>query len=459
MINAPRGTKDLLPQEALKWQYIERKAKEIFSLYCYGEIRTPIFEATELFSRGVGEATDIVEKEMYTFQDRSGRSLTLRPEGTASVIRAYVEHKLYVGEQSNTSGSLSGSATGGKISSLSGSGIGHGVCRLYYTGPFFRYERPQAGRFRQHYQIGAEAIGSQEPALDAEIIGMAIHLFESLGMTGLEVKINSIGCPDCRPSYKKTLVHYFNEKHALLCFDCKDRLLRNPLRILDCKNQQCIHIASEAPKNSDYLCDECGNHFERVQQHLSNMQVTTIVAPNLVRGLDYYTKTVFEVVSSFLGAQSSVGGGGRYDGLVELLGGPQKGAVGFACGIERIIMVMEACNAFPINISFPLLFIAPLGKEAMEWAVSMIWRLRKKKLKVNVGLSGKGLSAQLKEGASQKAKYVLIVGEDELASNKLILRDMEFGSQEVVLVGNYKDMENCEEKILTVIEKSYTSTL
>lgn len=432
MINAARGTKDILPVESWKWQHVEAIARDIFSRYGYGEIRTPIFELTELFARGVGETTDIVEKEMYTFQDKGKRSLTLRPEGTAGVVRAYVEHKLYASPQSGVQGA-------GRSTPQSGGGVVLPVSRLYYTGPFFRYERPQAGRFRQHYQIGAEAIGSIDPSIDAEVIGMAVYLFESLKMTGLEVRLNSIGCKSCRPSYQKHLVQYFNEKYNLLCFDCKNRLTRNPLRILDCKTQQCISVASESPSQSDFLCEGCSVHFEKVQNYLSAMEISYYLCKNLVRGLDYYTKTVFEVVSSSLGAQSSVGGGGRYDGLVEMLGGPSKPAAGFAAGIERIVMVMDATGAeFPEGAPVQL-FIVPLGDEAIAWAVKASWFLRKAGFAVQIGTGGKGLSAQLKEAAVLKAKYSLILGENELANGTVIFRNMNSGSQEDLPLNGWEE--------------------
>lgn len=426
MINAPRGTKDVLPVESYKWQYVESIAHSIFSRYGYGEIRTPIFEATELYSRGVGETTDIVEKEMYTFQDRGGRSVTLRPEGTAGVVRAYVEHKLYTNP----------------------------LTRLYYIGPFFRYERPQAGRFRQHYQIGAEAIGSIDPSLDAEVIGMAVHLFESLHMTGLEVRINSIGCPKCRPEYKTLLVTYFNQKQEELCVDCQGRLLRNPLRILDCKKESCKLIAEHAPPNTSHLCEECNRHFEAVRNYLRKMEISYVVATDLVRGLDYYTKTVFEVVSSSLGAQSTVGGGGRYDGLVELLGGPSKPAVGFATGLERIVMVMDSLGVNMPQTSRLELFIAALGEKALEWGVTASCSLRKDGLGVQIGTPGKSLSAQLKEGSALKANYALIVGDNELSSGSLILRDMNSGAQELVpLVRWREDIKNILESAFHAVVK------
>lgn len=447
MINAARGTKDVLPGESYKWQYVEATARDIFSRYGYGEIRTPIFELTELFARGVGETTDIVEKEMYTFQDKGGRSLTLRPEGTAGVVRAYVEHKLYASPQS---GSYSVSRSGPQ----SVSGVVLPVSRLYYTGPFFRYERPQAGRFRQHYQIGAEAIGSLDPSIDAEIIGMAVHLFESLHMTGLEVRVNSIGCPKCRPEYKTLLVTYFNQKQGELCVDCQGRLLRNPLRILDCKKESCKLIAEHAPPNTSHLCEECNRHFEAVLNYLRKMEISYVVATDLVRGLDYYTKTVFEVVSSSLGAQSTVGGGGRYDGLVELLGGPPKPAVGFATGLERIVMVMDSLGVNIPQTSRLELFIAALGEKALEWGVTASCSLRKDGFGVQVGTPGKSLSAQLKEGSALKANYALIVGDNELSSNSLILRDMNSGSQEVIsLVQWREDIKNILESTLQAVVK------
>ncbi|MDA8353034.1 MAG: histidine--tRNA ligase, partial [Firmicutes bacterium] len=309
----PRGTQDLLPGEVEKWQYVEEKAKELCRRYHFSEVRTPVFEQTSLFQRGVGETTDIVEKEMYTFEDRGGRSLTLRPEGTASVVRSFVENKLYADTPPT---------------------------KLYYIGPMFRYERPQAGRQRQFHQFGVEVFGTEEPDVDAEIIDLGYRFYRATGLADVKVELNSVGCPRCRPVHREALVEYLTPHKEELCKDCQSRLERNPMRILDCKNESCHRITEGAPKVIDFLCDHCGPHFDSVKEALELLEVPFHVNTRLVRGLDYYTQTAFEFVLEGKGG-GSLGGGGRYNGLVEEVGGPETPGIGFAVGLERVLMALE----------------------------------------------------------------------------------------------------------------------
>lgn len=408
MLMAPRGTRDLLPEEARKWQYVEATARSLFQMYQYREIRTPIFEFTELFSRGIGETTDIVEKEMYTFQDKGGRSLTLRPEGTAPVVRAYLENKLYQNP----------------------------LVKLYYIGPIFRYERPQAGRFRQAHQIGVEAIGSIHPSLDAEVISLGMDFFRSLGLGHLSVKINSIGCPVCRARYRPLLAEYLQRSLPVLCTDCQRRALANPIRVFDCKKAQCQEICSQAPLTIDHLCsgggNSCSEHFKAVKEHLDLLGVAYEVDRQMVRGLDYYTKTVFEVISLALGAQNSLVGGGRYDALVEELGGSPKPAVGFALGLERTVMVMEQCQAFAPNSGAVQVYLAGLGEAAGKELFTLLSLLRSRGIAGEKDYLSRSLSAQMKEAHRLGARYTVILGEEEMKRSVAILRDMESGAQEEV---------------------------
>ena len=405
LTTAPRGTRDILSPEVEKWQYLEEKIRQHCHRYAYSEIRTPIFEHTELFQRSVGETTDIVQKEMYTFQDRGDRWLTLRPEATASTVRAYLENKLYAQPQ---------------------------PVKLYYIGPMFRYDRPQAGRYRQFYQFGIEVIGSQDPAVDAEVILLAVHLFADLGLRDLEVQLNSIGCPQCRRAYRQELRSYLQGHLEELCSDCRTRYEQNPLRVLDCKEERCRKVAGEAPALSSYLCQECREHFELVQGYLQSLDVKYQLNPNLVRGLDYYTKTVFEIVSRELGAQAAICGGGRYDGLVEECGGQPTPGIGFALGMERLLMALEKGGSklpgrAPLDV-----FLVALGSRAQGAALKLLYQMRQQNLRADKDYLGRSLKAQMKYADKKEARYVVILGEDELERNVVLIREMATGEQEEV---------------------------
>ena len=406
LAKTPRGTEDVLPKESRIWQHIEGQLAQIFSLFGYKEIRTPIFEETELFQRGIGEATDIVEKEMYTFTDRAGRSLTLRPEGTAPVVRAYLQHKLYGEPQ---------------------------PIKLWYVGPMFRYERPQAGRSRQFHQYGAEALGTQDPATDAEMIAIPVELFRRLGLDTVQVEINSIGCPQCRGGYQEYLIETLKPKADQLCGDCQRRLQKNPLRILDCKNAVCNSIKTGLKSILDFLCPECSDHFESVQGYLDLLQIPYVINHNLVRGFDYYTKTVFEITYSELGAQSAIAGGGRYDGLVEECGGPSVPAVGFAAGMERLLLTLEHRGWEPPTKETIDVFIAGVG-ETRSAVVELAFCLRRAGLAAEMDYGDRSLRAQMKTANRLNAAWTIIVGEDELRDNKAVVRHMASGRQEEVAI-------------------------
>ncbi|MHB0886353.1 MAG: histidine--tRNA ligase [Bacillota bacterium] len=401
----PRGTLDYLPEDMDRWHQIEGLVHKVCRLYGHQQIKTPVFEHTELFERTVGGATDIVEKEMYTFQDRGGRSLSLRAEGTAPAARAFLEDKLYAQPQPT---------------------------KLYYVEPIFRYERPQAGRMRQHYQFGIEALGSQNPALDAEVIALAVDFFGRLGITGLDVQINSIGCPKCRAAYREKLVTYLRGKAELLCDDCRARLERNPLRVLDCKNESCRPHLEAAPVASEHLCPECGAHFEALQAYLAGYGIPFKVNRRLVRGLDYYTKTVFEIVAPGLGAQSTVCGGGRYDGLIEVLGGDPTPGVGFGLGIERLLLVLEAQGIKLPTTSAIDVFVASLGEAAAARALRLVHDLRAADVAADLDYLGRSLKAQFKYADKTGARWVAIIGDDELAADEVTLRRLDTGEQERV---------------------------
>ncbi len=399
-IKAPRGTEDVLPGEIEKWQRIEQTARELFLLYNYREIRTPLFEDTRLFERSIGESTDIVEKEMYTFLDKKGRSLTLRPEGTAPVVRAYLEHKLY--------------AKGG-------------VNKFFYIGSFFRYERPQAGRNRQFYQIGVEAIGSDSPALDAEVINLSLHFLSSLGLKTLHIALNSIGCSACQPLYREKLKQFLNEHIDKLCDDCRRRTESNPLRVLDCKKEGCVSILKNAPSTLDFLCPACKEHFESVKHYLKMLGLNYQIAPNLVRGLDYYTRTTFEVVHSGLGAQNAVAAGGRFDGLVEEFGGESTPAVGFAAGVERIALAMDGEGVKVSDGKQTFTFIALLGKEYLEGGLLLLNELRRSGISAEMDYEGRSLKSQFRVADKLGVKFTIILGQEGAT-----LRDMVKGEQEEV---------------------------
>ena len=399
-----KGFKDILPDDIKKWHFLEETAKEVFENAGYSEIRVPIMEFTEIFSRSIGEDTDIVEKEMYTFQDKSGRSITLRPEGTASIVRAYIEHGLHADPQPT---------------------------RLYYLGPMFRYERPQAGRYRQFYQIGVEALGIDEPLLDAEVIMMLWHLFERLKLNYLELQLNSLGCKNCRPLYIKTLRNYLTDKLPLLCPDCKKRYEVNPLRVLDCKREQCINAVANVPGIFDSLCPSCKKHFDEVKGYLRELSIPFVVNQKIVRGLDYYTKTTFEVISEKLGAQNAVAAGGRYDGLVKDLGGPPTPGIGFAIGVERTISLFK--NTPPEQK--PLIFLASLGNSGQAFSMKLARQMRDAGIKVELGY-GDSLKSQMRKADKSRTGYVLIIGDEEIKKGSAILRNMRTKSQENIPFGS-----------------------
>lgn len=406
-INSIRGFNDVLPEESLKWHVVEKEAKRILDTYGFSEMRTPLVERTELFARSIGESTDIVEKEMYTFFDRKGESITLRPEGTAPVVRAYIEHKLHQKSP---------------------------AAKFYYMGPMFRYERPQKGRARQFYQIGAEAFGIAEPSIDAEVIDMLVSLFGRLSLTDLELQINSLGCETCRPRYRDRLTSYLVEKVPLLCTDCQRRAATNPLRVLDCKKDDCKNATSDAPVMEDFLCNLCREHFEGVKDSLNILDVSFNLNPRMVRGLDYYTRTAFEIVSKRLGAQNAVVAGGRYDRLVKELGGADTPAFGFALGMERLVSLL---NPGDLHMSIkPLLYFIPLGITAQRKALRFVKGLREEGLKVEMGSGDRSLKGHMKRADKLGARQVLILGDDELDKGEITLKDMESGSQRRISLDN-----------------------
>ena len=401
---APRGTRDVLPDESWKWQRIERVFRATADRFGYREIRLPVFEETELFARGIGDATDIVRKEMYTFSDRKGRSLTLRPEGTAGTVRSFIEHNM---------------------------GRGARLTKLYYFCPMFRYERPQAGRYRQFWQWGLEAIGSMNPAVDAEIIHFSVDLFENLGLAGASARVNSAGCPTCTPAYNELLRERLAGPLDQFCDDCRVRYERNPRRMFDCKNERCLELLKDAPSILESLCEECAEHFERVKEHLERMSVKFTVNPLMARGLDYYTKTVFEVHYEGLGAQSALCGGGRYDALVEELGGAPTPACGVSSGVERLITALTDTGVLTGAAPGPSVYVASLGNEAALAAATVIAELRKS-TSVETDYQDRSLKAQLKEASKLGAGHVIIIGEDEVARSVAVVKNMTTGEQDVV---------------------------
>ena len=408
-IQAPRGTNDILPQETAKWQYLEQKVKEIFTTYNYQEIRTPIFEKTDLFQRGIGEATDIVEKEMYTFEDKGWRSITLRPEGTASVVRAFLENQI----------------------------CGHAQpTKYYYSGPMFRYERPQSGRYRQFHQIGVEVFGTDSPAVDAEVISLGMHFISELGLEDLEVHLNSVGCPECRPDYKEKLLDYFEPYLDELCSDCQKRYKTNPLRILDCKVDRDKDFMADAPKLHEELCTECDDHFAKVREYLDLLEINYELDHTLVRGLDYYTKTAFEVVCNELGAQATVFGGGRYDELAQEVGERDVPGIGFAMGVERILLALEEQEIeLPIDREIDL-FITTIGEEAQKTAFRYLNQLRKAGIKVEIDYLGRSVKGQMKCADRNNAQYSIILGGNELEKGVATVREMKTGEQEEIELDN-----------------------
>ena len=400
--NAIKGTLDLLPKESCKTQYIEAAVREIAENYGFSEMRTPVFEHTELFQRSVGETTDVVQKEMYTFEDKGGRSITLRPEGTAGAARAFLEHGLFNDALPQ---------------------------KIYYLTSCYRYEKPQAGRLREFHQFGVESFGAGTPAADAEIISLAHAVFRYLGVQNLTLEINSIGCPECRKKFQEALKAYFESCREQLCDTCKSRLERNPMRILDCKSPVCSEIAAGAPKILDFLCDDCRAHFDAVQKYLQAMDIAFTVNPTIVRGLDYYTRTVFEFVSSEIGAQGTVCGGGRYDGLLEELGGKPMPACGFGMGIERLLLLMEAQGVpFPEPKKCDV-YLVSMGEEAGLKAAALAEQLREEGLSAQFDTVGRGLKAQMKYADKIGAAYTVVLGDAELESRRVNLKNMRDGTQ------------------------------
>jgi len=395
-----KGIQDILPPAISQWQKVEQTAKDVFSVYGFQELRAPIIESTDIFIRSIGETTDIVEKEMYTFSDKAGRSITLRPEGTAPVVRCYVQNRLY------------------DLPSPQ---------KFFYSGPMFRYERPQKGRFRQFYQIGVEALGTSDPKLDAEILFMLRLFLERIGLEGLSFEVNSIGCEKCRPDYKKALLNFLSGKIDEFCPDCKRRYTFNPLRILDCKVKECIKLRVGAPKVTDFLCNDCREHFDALLSLLRLHNFPHIINPDMVRGLDYYTRTTFEVTSTKLGAQNTVAAGGRYDRLVEEFGGPPTPAIGFAMGMERIVELLNASDR--LKIPAPKVFIATIGAPAEKEGLILAEKLRGKGFWVEINYASSSLRSQLRKADRLSSAYVFMIGDDEISLGKIKWKRLSDGSQ------------------------------
>ncbi|MGP7816866.1 histidine--tRNA ligase [Niallia sp. 01092] len=414
-INIPRGTQDILPGEVEKWQYIEKKLREICERFQYNEIRTPVFEHTELFLRSVGDTTDIVQKEMYTFQDRGERSLTLRPEGTASVVRSFVENKMH--------------------------GYANQPIKLYYCGPMFRYERPQAGRFRQFVQFGVEAIGSNDPAIDAEVMALAFSVYESLGLSKLKLVVNSLGDKDSRIAHREALIAHFKPSIGEFCHDCQTRLEKNPMRILDCKKDREHPLMNTAPSILDFLNEASQAYFEKVQKYLTALNIPYVVDSNLVRGLDYYKHTAFEIMSEAegFGAITTLCGGGRYDGLTEELDGPEAPGIGFAMSIERLLASLKAENIeLPIEKTIDV-FLVSLGEEAKDYTVGLLNTLRQAGFSAERDYLNRKIKGQFKAADRLCAKYVAVLGEDELQNNKINVKSLETGEQKEIELKNLVD--------------------
>ena len=403
MFQAPRGTSDRLPEEQKYWRYIESKAMEVAARFGFGRIDTPAFEDSNLFIRSVGEGTDIVEKEMYTFDDRGGDSITLRPEGTAPVCRAYLEHGMHNLPQ---------------------------PVRLYYFCPVFRYERPQAGRFRQHHQFGVEVLGDADPSVDAEVIEVAWDLMTSLGLKEINLLINSVGDPQCRPAYVAKLREYYSGHHENLCADCKERLNRNPLRLLDCKVETCHAFGNDAPRSADNLCEPCGEHWNKLLRYLDSMQLPYQIDHRLVRGLDYYTRTVFEVQPVDGGGQSTICGGGRYDGLITELGGRETPGIGFATGLERLTLNLKRSEVPVPDEPSPPYLVANVGEDARIAALDLSVRLRRAGVGAILSSGSRGLRGQMRQANALKIPFALILGDDEIEKGEVVVRNMESSVQE-----------------------------
>ena len=412
LTNAPKGTKDVLPGQVYRWHYVEKKFAEICDRFGYKEIRTPAFEHTELINRGVGDTTDIVQKEMYTFNDHGGRSLTLKPEGTSPAVRAFVEHKMYAEVQPT---------------------------KIYYVTPCFRYEKPQSGRLREFHQFGIEIFGTPDMMADADVICLGHDFLEEMGVKDVELEINSVGCPTCRAAYRKALQDFLRPHYDELCDTCKDRFERNPMRILDCKSDEDQAIVADAPLMVDYLCDDCRQAFEDVQADLTAMGIEFTVNPRIVRGLDYYTKTAFEFVSTSIGAQGTVCGGGRYDNLCEELGGPPIPGVGFGLGIERLLMLMDA-NGFEIPEPDPVsVFIVTMGKAARAEGLSILRKLHKKGISAQMDTLSRNVKGQFKYAARLNAKYTVVIGDDEIEKGVVQLKDMDKREQKEIPIDQIVD--------------------
>ena len=412
-VQIPRGTQDILPEQAAVWQYIENVARDLCRRYQYNEIRTPIFEHTEVFTRGVGETTDIVQKEMYTFNDRGDRSLTLRPEGTAAVVRSFVENKMF--------------------------GWANQPVKLFYNGPMFRYERPQAGRFRQFVQFGVEALGAADPAIDAEVISLAMNLYKQLGLQKLTLVINSLGDKESRTNHREALISHFQPHIHEFCSDCQNRLEKNPLRILDCKKDRDHELMKTAPSILDYLNEDSKNYFEKVLKHLDDMEISYTVDSTLVRGLDYYNHTAFEIMSSAegFGAITTLCGGGRYNGLVEDFGGPETPGIGFALSVERLIAALDAEGiTLPIEKKSDL-YVVALGDAAKDYSVKLVNEVRRHGFSADKDYGNRKIKAQFKAADRVNARFVAVLGDDELSNNKITLKDMATGNQQELDLHNF----------------------
>jgi len=415
-VAAIKGMNDILPGEIETWQFLEQSAREVFGVYGFSEIRTPVPEKTELFRRSIGETTDIVEKEMYTFNDKSDHSITLRPEGTAPVMRSFIQNRLYNLDP---------------------------VSKLYYMGPMFRYERPQKGRYRQFHQIGAEVIGVEDPKIDAQVLAMLYQYSQHIGIDSVSLQVNSLGCPECRPAYRQQLVAFLEARLGSLCPDCQRRYTTNPLRVLDCKSQGCKEATVDAPAVIEHLCDACDDHFVKVQGYLHSLAIPFEVNARMVRGLDYYVRTTFELVTDQLGSQNAVAAGGRYDGLVEGLGGPALPGIGFAIGLERLVLMKGDQKVAP---TVPQLFIAALGEEAGDLAFVLMSKLQAAGIRADMDYLGKSLKAQMRRANKLNAEYTLILGEDELETGLAQLKDMGDSSQTEVCLDTL--VETLIEKLL-----------
>lgn len=411
-LQAIKGTYDILPEDAVLWQYIEENIREICELYGYGEIRMPVFENTDLFSRGVGDTTDVVQKEMYTFTDKGNRSITLRPEGTAGVVRSVLEHSLLAGAL---------------------------PLKLFYTITCYRNEKPQAGRYREFRQFGVEAFGSSDNSLDAEIISLAVTFLKRMGLKGLKVKINSIGCPKCRAEYNNALKAYLKEHLSELCPTCNTRFEKNPMRIIDCKEEKCKAAAAGAPRLLNYICDECKEHFEGLKSNLELMGIDYEIDTDIVRGLDYYTKTVFEITSDDLGAQSTVCGGGRYDGLVEQLGGQPTPGIGFGLGIERLIICMKAQGVDMPSKKVQKIFVCNMGDDAKAFVIKLVNDLRKAGVSASCDNMKKSLKAQMKYADKIKSEYTVIIGDNEIQSGVCNIKNMTTGENTEIKISEIEN--------------------